>query len=301
MKRLIPILLCLALAAGLFACGKEVPEAPVTQVVNPIQEVSDSDAFLELDIFLCAPEEAENCRYSIISGEIAQIQYTWSEIEFTLRAGNTDEDISGVYAEWILCDCGVLLPHESGEYLIRTDYTTDGAGLSKWFIDETQYTLYASAPPDFFEMYATGVAKEHLKILYPVYGYEDPLTVTSGGKTFVPYTESVYSMTWWKKGFLCADGGIDLPNLWGSTGLFPEIVLQEDLQLHPGVDARLRTIRVYDQELNLLTESFESTACFYDLEPGRYCVEAEVCQDGPIVEDEQLYTGYACVFSLIVP
>ncbi len=82
--------------------GAEGADMPGVGVVSPYIEVNSSDDFkLQLDIKLEAPQEAVVNYYIVVSNTIAQIDYTKNEIEYTLRASKTvnELDLHGVHGE----------------------------------------------------------------------------------------------------------------------------------------------------------------------------------------------------------
>ena len=168
MKRLFAILtaLLLLLTAG---CGTKAQTQ--TQMVNPIQTVNGAEDFQNaLGIYLSVPEKGENPSYSIISGQIAQIRYTWQEKDFTLRCAETTEDISGVYGPFIPYDSmGILIEYGSELFTVRTKYPTDGGGLALWQIGGYSYSLYTpdEMEPSAFDDYAAGIARIYLELDHP--------------------------------------------------------------------------------------------------------------------------------------
>lgn len=128
MKRTAAILLTAALTVSLCACGgnsdtssaqsdQEVqsgqtsqsdPGSMVTQVQNPVYEVTKEELASMSGIDLAAPEEAENVRYSYIEmGEeppIAQVDFQMNGADAFLRAQTSQVDqlidISGLYYKW---------------------------------------------------------------------------------------------------------------------------------------------------------------------------------------------------------
>ena len=90
------LLLPLLLFCG---CRKKQVEMP-----NPIVESSSEEILQKLGITFGIPKDAENIYYSIIAGELAQMDFIWQDAECTARikASTTTEleDISGYYFEW---------------------------------------------------------------------------------------------------------------------------------------------------------------------------------------------------------
>ena len=97
MKRLFLLLL---LPLFLFiSCKQKQVEMP-----NPVVESSFEEIQQKMGITFGIPKDAENIYYSIIAGDLAQMDFTWQEAECTARikASTTTEleDISGFYYEW---------------------------------------------------------------------------------------------------------------------------------------------------------------------------------------------------------
>ena len=71
---------------------------------NPVVESSFEEIQEKLGITFGIPKDAENIYYSIIAGDLAQMDFTWQEAECTARikaSTSTElEDISGFYYEW---------------------------------------------------------------------------------------------------------------------------------------------------------------------------------------------------------
>lgn len=90
---------------------------------NPVQESTAEDIAKELNVKFAVPDAAKNIRYSIIAGNLAQMDFIWNEAECTARIKRDaeTEDISGFYYNW---------PNEAP--------CTVGAnaGIAKWQITE---------------------------------------------------------------------------------------------------------------------------------------------------------------------
>ena len=97
MKRLFFLLLLpLLLLSG---CKQKQVQMP-----NPVVESSFEEIQEKLGITFGIPKDAENIYYSIIAGDLAQMDFIWQEAECTARikaSTSTElEDISGFYYEW---------------------------------------------------------------------------------------------------------------------------------------------------------------------------------------------------------
>lgn len=90
---------------------------------NPVQESTAEDIAKELNVKFAVPDGAKNIRYSIVSGNLAQMDFILNEAECTARIKRDaeSEDISGFYYNW-----SNKLPCTVGE----------NAGIAKWQITE---------------------------------------------------------------------------------------------------------------------------------------------------------------------
>lgn len=90
---------------------------------NPVQESTAEDIAKELNVKFAVPDNAKNIRYSIIAGNLAQMDFIWNEAECTARIkpDAESEDISGFYYNW-----SNETPCTVGE----------NAGIAKWQITE---------------------------------------------------------------------------------------------------------------------------------------------------------------------
>ena len=96
MKHFLLLLIPLLLFCG---CKQKQVEMP-----NPVVESTFEEIQQKLGITFGIPKDAENIYYSIIAGDLAQMDFIWQETECTARikpSTSTElEDISGFYYEW---------------------------------------------------------------------------------------------------------------------------------------------------------------------------------------------------------
>lgn len=90
---------CLAvvIAAGLVVpriLNHAEPDDPPLFSGSPFEDVDGPEGFDRLDIFIEAPEEAENVQYSIVDGEIARIRFYIGDYEYTYEAAKLDGNFS---------------------------------------------------------------------------------------------------------------------------------------------------------------------------------------------------------------
>lgn len=90
---------------------------------NPVQESTAEEITNRLNVKFAVPDNAKNIRYSIIAGNLAQMDFIWNEAECTARIKRNaeSEDISGFYYNW-----SNETPCTVGE----------NAGIVKWQITE---------------------------------------------------------------------------------------------------------------------------------------------------------------------
>lgn len=90
---------------------------------NPVQESTAEEITERLNVKFAIPDGAKNIRYSIIAGNLAQMDFIWNEAECTARIQRNaeTEDISGFYYNW-----SNETPCTVGE----------NAGIAKWQITE---------------------------------------------------------------------------------------------------------------------------------------------------------------------
>ena len=85
----------------LFFCGCKQKQV---EMPNPVVESTFEEIQQKLGITFGIPKDAENIYYSIIAGDLAQMDFIWQETECTARikpSTSTElEDISGFYYEW---------------------------------------------------------------------------------------------------------------------------------------------------------------------------------------------------------
>lgn len=119
-----------------------------SQIANPVVEVTGSADFAPLGFTISAPADAEDAVFSIISGTVAQIQFVYADREYTYRAANTSDDISGVYEPFDPDTESIEL--DAGDFVVEVviSYVDGGYGgaLARWYYADTQYTLYTPDP-----------------------------------------------------------------------------------------------------------------------------------------------------------
>ena len=132
--RRLTLLLTLLLALGGLAAAEEVP--------NPRQEMaSAAEVETALGFSVAAPENVE-AEYVVINGTTGEATFRVDELECTLRAARTQDDISGLFME--MSD-PVEEERAAGKDAVSVTYraTEENGGYDvyTWFVDDVQYCL----------------------------------------------------------------------------------------------------------------------------------------------------------------
>ncbi len=104
-KTLILISIFMMTLASCSGKNKTTDKAPGKQTVglpNPIQESSAEEIAEQLSVKFAVPDGTKDVRYSIIAGNLAQMDFIWNDAECTARIQRNAEskDISGFYYNW---------------------------------------------------------------------------------------------------------------------------------------------------------------------------------------------------------
>lgn len=91
------------------------------------------------------PAEAEEIEYSVIDGTIAQAVFTMSDSEWTLRTGESDEDISGLNGERTALGTLDETAHDGTAVTVTIESVDTGEETlrlcASWELDGMRYTL----------------------------------------------------------------------------------------------------------------------------------------------------------------
>ena len=87
------------------ACGKQETtqtqtemttqsaEAVETTTAEPLKVLESPEPFLDIGVFVDAPQDAKDVSYSILEGDIAEIDFTYHEVQYVLRGSVTDKQL----------------------------------------------------------------------------------------------------------------------------------------------------------------------------------------------------------------
>lgn len=119
--------------------------APEASAPNPMEEVKDTLAFEAIGVHMILPGGAENPSYHIISGQVADAQFTVNGVPYTYRGSDTAEDFAGIFERFKdeAISQNFEYDGESVEAQIKT--TESGGRLASWQWGTTRYTLYTAS------------------------------------------------------------------------------------------------------------------------------------------------------------
>ena len=321
MKNCMFVLFALALALSLCACGEEqghtpteenVPP-PTVQIGNPIQELSSAEELRQcLRFRLDAPAGAEDCRYSVIGGRLGQVLFVSDGTEYCLRGFSFNpitakEDISGVYGPFEETEESLLIDHSIESCEIQIRYTTEGGAVANWYLNLNymQYSMSAAQVPDkeTFCDFVSKVVSEQLDRLQEEEreralndAIEGHAKILSGGQTYQPYITVAYGASRDEKGMISFDCPPAEPRKLKSTGALPCVIFGDNFEVAFTDGGKLDNVILYNGEYNRLEDRW-NLDFFADLESGTYFVNIIMHEDRSGGE----YTGYQCVFELVVP
>lgn len=302
MKRYIALALALVLTFSLYACNRP-QENGMTQIGNPVVEVNGIEGMREkLYFWIDAPEGAENVRYSVISDLIGQVHFTLDGTEYCFRASEQMEDISGVYGPFEETVNQIIIEHPIGNCGVQIHYTTEGGAVASWMINRLSYALSATnlSDRDAFsnlvrklvtdELDRTQEAREQAEIEKWT-GLEGHVKIVSSGEICTPFVTVAYGAD----GDISYDCPLVEPEEAKQAGALPCVPYGVDFEVRFTDGGKLSHVIVYDGEYNRLADRWNLD--FSDLPSGTYFVNIIMSESSSGGD----YTGYQCVFELIVP
>ncbi len=171
MKKTAVLLLTLAATMSVTSCvkvdvqGNIEPKEPEEQAVtggmmggmqlpNPIKTHGSAEDIEAILGFTVNPlPESENIRFSTISNDIAQVDFTLNGIDFTLRANDEEGDFSGVYTSVESEKTEDFRLSDNTSISVLNKSLTDGNSLIFWSNPEktVHYSLYIEGQPENIE------------------------------------------------------------------------------------------------------------------------------------------------------
>lgn len=121
----------------------ETTESP--GLPNPMEEVDNELAFEAIGVHMVLPKEAVNPSYFMINGEVADIHFTFNNIDYTYRASDTAEDFAGIFERFKEGVITEKAGSEEQETEIQIRTTESGGRLAAWEWGSTKYTLYTAS------------------------------------------------------------------------------------------------------------------------------------------------------------
>ncbi len=153
------VLIGLGSGCGASAGGEREDAGGGLGLPNPVKEVADAGAFQPLDLYIDAPEDADEVSYSIISDQIAQVSFTLDGRRYTYRAAHTEEDISGLYVAFEDEEAGVEADGDGWYASIRIRTVKDSGGaLAEFRYGTAAFSLYTGDATDTQTMSRIAVA-----------------------------------------------------------------------------------------------------------------------------------------------
>lgn len=107
------------------------------EIINPVVEQDSAKALADIGLPIDAPKDAKDVKYFIIDGDLAQVTFTLNGEQYTYRASKSEEDNSGVYAEYTKTDKVAV-----GDINVFIKTVADEGGyVAIWNRAGTQYSL----------------------------------------------------------------------------------------------------------------------------------------------------------------
>lgn len=136
------------------AISPEATANPQVELPNPIVEVEGSADFSDLGFIITPHQQAQDARYSIIGGKIAQIVFTLDGETFTYRGAVTTDEISGVYE--LFDPLPQSLDLEGPGFKVSIVVKTIGGGakgaLAEWSYEDVRYSFYTPDETNFDQL-----------------------------------------------------------------------------------------------------------------------------------------------------
>lgn len=115
------------------------------EIPNPVQPVKTAAELAEMGFDIVLPAEAEEIEYSVIDGTIAQAVFTLSDSEWTLRTGDSEEDISGLNGERTQLSSVSATAHDGTAVTVQIESVDTGEETPRlcavWELNGMRYTL----------------------------------------------------------------------------------------------------------------------------------------------------------------
>ncbi|MCC8024631.1 MAG: hypothetical protein LIP16_04915 [Clostridium sp.] len=126
------------------SAAAEAVTADTAQAPNPMAEVEDPQAFEAIGVHMIAPANGKDIKYFIISGQVAEMQFTLDGTAYSWRASDTAEDFAGIFERFK--EEVITEEYEDGSHRAQIEIKTTESGgrLASWAWGSTKYTLYTS-------------------------------------------------------------------------------------------------------------------------------------------------------------
>jgi len=132
-----------------------------TELVNPVVSVTGPDDFSsDLGFSVDAPAEATDKEYTILNGNLAQVNFTEGEAVYILRASAPEANMAGIFGTVASTEeiQGTLA--DGSAVAIAVSVYEDSTMVAEWYVGELAYSLstVAGISQDEFQATALQVA-----------------------------------------------------------------------------------------------------------------------------------------------
>lgn len=124
---------------------QESESASEANIPNPMEEVKDALDFELIGVHMILPNGAEKPVYHIISGQVADAQFTVNGVHYTYRGSDTAEDFAGIFERFKDEVISQNFEYDDGSVEIQIKTTESGGRLASWQWGSTRYTLYTAS------------------------------------------------------------------------------------------------------------------------------------------------------------
>ena len=118
---------------------------------NPSGEYETASQLAELGFDIVLPAAAENIRYSVIDGTVAEADFTVDGEDYTLRTGSGSENLSGLYGERTSVESFTATDHSGADTPVTVEQVATGEnGMlnASWTIGDAEYSFTGEMQED---------------------------------------------------------------------------------------------------------------------------------------------------------
>lgn len=132
------------------ACGKQQAAQTQTEITTqsvsavetttaePLKILDSPEPFLDIGVFIDAPQDATDVNYSILEGDVAEIDFTYQEAQYVLRGTTTNKQLDfDVTDEYDIMED--TIDNGKRQAIIKT--TVGGLNTCFWTYNNTNFAL----------------------------------------------------------------------------------------------------------------------------------------------------------------